>query len=237
MCRLDGLPLPLRECATASNFIRPSCCVNRLGWACTQHSVRYPRHVHHEHDTSMSHACMQACRVELHPRSASQMCRQEFDPWSLADAPCSPVKLDDPGFRVSEDRITCLGIARARSRILVEPPIEQNSWSWYRTTSQPAPLDLAADTRDMGSHVSWIFLVARHRQSKFLDQGVKSVMGRLAARGRSAIRTSRWFIGTRDLLSTLTRHTVAEQDVTRRIHAGVASFRCATVAHTPPSVR
>lgn len=197
-------------------------------------STRSPRP---RHEPRMSHACMQACRVELHPRSASQMCRQEFDPWSLADAPCSPVKLDDPGFRVSEDRITCLGIARARSRILVEPPIEQNSWSWYRTTSQPAPLDLAADTRDMGSHVSWIFLVARHRQSKFLDQGVKSVMGRLAARGRSAIRTSRWFIGTRDLLSTLTRHTVAEQDVTRRKHAGVASFRCATVAHTPPSVR
>jgi len=162
-------------------------------------STRSPRP---RHEPRMSHACMQACRVELHPRSASQMCRQEFDPWSLADAPCSPVKLDDPGFRVSEDRITCLGIARARSRILVEPPIEQNSWSWYRTTSQPAPLDLAADTRDMGSHVSWIFLVARHRQSKFLDQGVKSVMGRLAARGRSAIRTSRWFIGTRDLLST-----------------------------------
>jgi len=197
-------------------------------------STRSPRP---RHEPSMSHACMQACRVELHPRSASQMRRQEFDPWSLADAPCSPVKLDDPGFRVSEDRITCLGIARARSRILVEPPIEQNSWSWYRTTSQPAPLDLAADTRDMGSHVSWIFLVARHRQSKFLDQGVKSVMGRLAARGRSAIRTSRWFIGTRDLLSTLTRHTVAEQDVTRRKHAGVASFRCATVANTPPSVR
>jgi len=193
-------------------------------------STRSPRA---RHEPRMLHACMQACRVELHPRSASQMRRQEFDPWSLADAPCSPVKLDDPGFRVSEDRITCLGIARARSRILVEPPIEQNSWSWYRTTSQPAPLDLAADTRDMGSHVSWIFLVARHRQSKFLDQGVKSVMGRLAARGRSAIRTSRWFIGTRDLLSTLTRHTVAEQDVTRRMHAGVACFRCATVAYPP----
>jgi len=118
-------------------------------------STRSPRP---RHEPRMSHACTQACRVELHPRSASQMRRQEFDPWSLADAPCSPVKLDDPGFRVSEDRITCLGIARARSRILVEPPIEQNSWSWYRTTSQPAPLDLAADTRDMGSHVSWIFL-------------------------------------------------------------------------------
>jgi len=197
-------------------------------------STRSPRP---RHEPRMSHACMQACRVELHPRSASQMCRQEFDPWSLADAPCSPVKLDDPGFRVSEDRITCLGIARARSRILVEPPIEQNSWSWYRTTSQPAPLDLAADTRDMGSHVSWIFLsrdivkpsFSTKESSQSWEGWPREVARRYARLGGSS--------GPVTCFSTLTRHTVAEQDVTRRKHAGVASFRCATVAHTPPSVR